>query len=377
MGVKVYEDAVKRVLERIDGTIQQVGEGREGFPIFADPETGKWVLHPGAGGYWCGLLLLAGLISGEDKYKQMAKGTAQSLERDLSLNALFKGTLSYYGWYLGYLFFKDEELRALAHKGAHSVAEMYNAAAGILSSGPDYMESGGHSLGWTETQIDTLPMIPILFWASKDLDRKDYYHMGVSHVKKLIEWCMRDDGAILQSACFDPGTGALIRAFTHKGISDESIWARAMAWGILGFPIVYHFTKDRFFLDAAVRASDWFLDHLPEDHIPFYDFDDPDIPNAEKDTSAAAMAASGMIKMARLGAGRKYLEAGEGIVTALATRYLTPVSPEDKRPTGILTNSCYFKRGGEIHGANCELVWGTLHFLEALILLTSDLKELF
>ena len=101
-------------------------------------------------------------------------------------------------------------------------------------------------------------------------------------------------------------------------------------------------------LEAAERGADWWIAHVPEDRVAFWDFDDPAIPNTERDTAATAVASSGLLKLAKAAkdkaARAKYRAAAEATITALVTHYLTPTSPADKRAPGILTESCFNKR---------------------------------
>jgi unsaturated chondroitin disaccharide hydrolase len=369
--INLYDDAINRILVRVNETLDQV---REEYPHFADPETGLWTTTKSGdwtGGYWCGMLWLSSIITNDDKYRERGKRWALRLEPRIQSDTVFKGFLFYYAWVLGHLLFKDEELRTLAHRGAKSLANMYNRKAGIIPLGHEAEEAEKVGLG--ETNIDSLIPLPVLFWASKDLGRKEFYDIALNHAKKLMTFCVREDGSICQSATFDPNDGRMVKRYTHKGYSEDSTWARAQAWGIQGFTLAYIYTRDAEFLDMAAKAADYFIDRLPDDRVPFYDFDDPRIPNVEKDTSAAAITASAMVKMAKLGKGEKYKVAAEEIVDSLIRNYLTPVSKEDKRPVGILTNGCYNKRIGL--ATKNELIWGDYYLLEALSLLSTKIKE--
>jgi unsaturated chondroitin disaccharide hydrolase len=101
-------------------------------------------------------------------------------------------------------------------------------------------------------------------------------------------------------------------------------------------------------LEAAERGADWWIAHVPKDRVAFWDFDDPAIPDTERDTAATAVASSGSLKLAKAAKGEaaraKYRAVAEATITALVTHYLTPTSPADKRAPGILTESCFNKR---------------------------------
>ena len=88
----------------------------------------------------------------------------------------------------------------------------------------------------------------------------------------------------------------MLRRYTHKGIRDDSTWARAQAWAVAGYTLMFLCTGEHDSLDVAMRTADWWMAHAPSDRAAFWDFDDPEIPETNRDTSATAIvAASGSI----------------------------------------------------------------------------------
>ena len=97
----------------------------------------------------------------------------------------------------------------------------------------------------------------------------------MSHARRHIEFCVREDGSVCQSASFDPQTGHLLRRYTHKGVRDDSTWTRAQAWATVGYAVMHVWTQEREFLEAATQTADWWLAHAPTDRVAFWDFDSP------------------------------------------------------------------------------------------------------
>jgi unsaturated chondroitin disaccharide hydrolase len=158
----------------------------------------------------------------------------------------------------------------------------------------------------------------------------------------------------------------MLRRYTHKGIRDDSTWARAQAWAVLGYTLMFRWTGDRDFLDVATRTADWWVSHAPSDRVAFWDFDDPDIPSTNRDTSATAIVATSLLKLGSLvpgERGRRYRQAGEATTRMLAEHYL------DAR--GILSHGCYNRRIGL--ATQHELIWGSYFLFEALAVLTGSL----
>lgn len=136
------------------------------------------------------------------------------------------------------------------------------------------------------------------------------------------------------------------------------------AWAVNGFTMAYRETGDRRLLDAARRVSDWFIDHLPPDRVPYWDFDAPGIPDAPRDSSAAAIATSGLLELAALepdpGRAAGYRGAAESIITSLsAAPYL---APEGASQAILLHGTQDFPRGNFDTG----LAFGDYYFVEAL-----------
>jgi unsaturated chondroitin disaccharide hydrolase len=191
--------------------------------------------------------------------------------------------------------------------------------------------------------------------------------MAVSHARRHIEFCIRGDGSVCQSASFDPQTGHMIWRYTHKGVRDNSTWTRAQAWAMVGYAVMHLWTRERGFLDVATRVADWWLAHVPADWVAFWDFDDPAVPDTNRDTSGTAIAAAALLKLAALAPEEpqraRYQAAAEATVTALVERYL------DER--GILSHGCYNKRINL--ATQNELIWGSYYLFEALHVLSGAL----
>ncbi|HLI78941.1 MAG TPA: hypothetical protein VKV03_03100, partial [Candidatus Binataceae bacterium] len=192
--------------------------------------------------------------------------------------------------------------------------------------------------------------------------------IATSHAHRHIEFCMRPNGSICQSASFDSATGAMLRRYTHKGISDTSTWARAQAWGMLGWALSAQWCEDASFLEPAEKAAEWWIAHVPSDRVAYWDFDDPAIPHTNRDTSATAIAAASLLKLSALSREKRkrdaWREAAEATVRALIDSHLG----ED----GGLWDGCFNKRIGL--ATRHELVWGTYYLFEALQVLAGRLE---
>jgi rhamnogalacturonyl hydrolase YesR len=166
---------------------------------------------------------------------------------------------------------------------------------------------------------------------------------------------------------YDTITGKVTSRGTHQGYADNTAWARGQAWGIYGFTTMYRETQDIKYLNLAKNMSDFYLTHpnMPNDLVPYWDFNDPEIPNnVPRDASAAAIVASGLLEMSTyLGQeGKTYFSAAEKIIQSLSTNYRT--NAKDKH-SFILKHSVGNKpKNAEV---DVPLNYADYYYLEALL----------
>jgi unsaturated chondroitin disaccharide hydrolase len=375
----LWNAAIERVLARVQDTTRRV---REGFPHWADADTGEWVTTPDGdwtGGYWLGVLWLAHHATGDARYLRWAEPLMERLRSRIEGETVFKAFPFYYGASLGSILARHATARELALDCARSLAKLYDPTLRLIPLGRQ-AEEGSH-VGAAETSIDSLQAAPFLFWAASESGDRMLHEAGSSHAARVIALHLREDGSFIQSSSLDPRSGELIKHYTHKGVSDTSTWGRAQAWGVLFSAMSYiRGPGEASWLAAAIRGADWWIEHVPADRVAFWDFDDPAIPNTERDTAATAIAASALLKLGATtpteSLRARYRECAEATVEALVTRYLTPTSPDDRRIPGILTESCFNKRRDarpQDAASRCEFIVADYYLLESLLVLAGKL----
>jgi unsaturated chondroitin disaccharide hydrolase len=155
--------------------------------------------------------------------------------------------------------------------------------------------------------IDNMMNLEMLFWATKHSGDSLYYNIAVNHADKTMENHFRKDYSSYHEVIYDEKTGNVKAQITNQGAADESSWARGQAWGLYGYAVMYRETKDSKYLKHAKHIADYILNHpnLPTDKIPYWDFNAPDIPNALRDSSAAAVIASALLELSTYAKGKK------------------------------------------------------------------------
>lgn len=229
-----------------------------------------------------------------------------------------------------YALTRDPHAKQVIMTAAAHLAGRFNPKVGATQSWDVHATRGPRASWKFPVIVDNLMNLPLLFWASSHGGDPAWRRMAERHALTSLHAHLRPDGSTAHVALFDPETGALERTVTAQGYSDSSVWSRGQAWAIYGFGSAYRQTHDRRLLDGAERAADWFISHLPPDGVPYWDFSDPAIPDAPRDASAAAIAASGLLQLARVTSGpasRRYRLAAEHILTSLCTSYLSRGTP--------------------------------------------------
>lgn len=346
----------------------------DGFPVYADPETAAWTTAPDGfwtGGFWTGSLWLAFHATGEMELRRDASSWTARLEPRANSETVLRGLLFWYGAGVGSQLTADPETARIALAGARGLADSYRPAAQLIPLGNAFGEDAGSSE--LKTNIDGVAgTAALLGWASDRTHDSFFRDIAAAHVQRHRELCVRADGSVSQAASVDPRTGAALRHYTQKGLSDASTWSRGQAWAMLAFAQATRWLSSDF-SDVAVQVANWWIDHLPPSNVAAWDFDDPAHDKAKRDTSATAIAASALLKLAVLTPQHapRYKPAAEKMVEALVDHHLTPVDAQDARPAGMLLDGCYNHQTSwaDAH----ELVWGDYFLLEAFLALTDRL----
>ncbi len=216
--------------------------------------------------------------------------------------------------------------------------------------------------------IDIMMNVPLIFYAARETGDRDLYELAVAHCRTTERTLVRPDGSTAHEGIFDPDTGAFLRQSTHQGLRADSSWTRGLAWSLYGFGTVFTYTHDPADLQVARRNADCFLARCPAGLVPPWDFDVPEGPDRIDDSSAAAIAASGLWNLAELTepgrpvARRRYRHATLTILDSLCTdRYLAWADPGWE---GVLKHGVY-----HFHkklGVDESVMWGEFFFLEAV-----------
>ncbi|KZP01217.1 glycoside hydrolase family 88 protein [Calocera viscosa TUFC12733] len=151
-----------------------------------------------------------------------------------------------------------------------------------------------------EVIMDNMQNLVLFLFTASLNGNQTLVDMAMSHANKTIENHVRADGSSFHVVDYDPTTGDVQWRGTAQGYSNSSTWSRGQAWGIYGFATMYNFTRVQTYLDTSRRMADYFVSNLPEAGVPYWDFDAPLSTSPTYDTSAATIAASGLLFLSTL-----------------------------------------------------------------------------
>jgi unsaturated chondroitin disaccharide hydrolase len=215
--------------------------------------------------------------------------------------------------------------------------------------------------------IDVMMNVGIIFFAARETQDAALRRVAMDHCLTTRRVLGRGDGSTAHEGIFDVETGAFLRQSTHQGYRGDSCWSRGLAWSLYGFGTAYRYSRDRRFLETAELNADFFVEQTPRDGVPPWDYDAPADQRVQLDSSAAAIAASGLIDLASFTASRAKMRlyrdtAFQILETLTGEEYLARTSAGWE---GILKRGVYHIHRGL--GVDESVMWGEYFFVEALI----------
>lgn len=368
----MWKLAIEDAVEKTRNNINRFGEL---FPHVS--MNGKYELNDNndwTNGFWSGLLWLCYEYSNEPIFEEKAKKTVESFQNRLNKNSV----LDHHD--IGFLYSLSSKAQWIIEKNVAARELTLQAADKLLSR---WREKGQYLQAWGSRDdeqeggriiIDCLLNLPLLFWASEQTCDPKYQNIAIAQANKSRRYLVRGDDSSYHTFFFNQETGEPIGGATHQGYTNGSTWTRGQAWGIYGFALSYHYTKNPSYLKTAKRVSKYFIEHLPEDHVSYWDFCAPVDGNTPRDSSATSIAVCGLLELISHlqedDPDRTYFEdAIHKMMKSLVENYSTK---SEKDAEGLLKHGSY-----HVHGnlaTDDYMIWGDYFYLEALMRLEKNHK---
>lgn len=249
---------------------------------------------------------------------------------------------------------------AVIVRAAAALASRWVPQVGAVRSwdGPD---------GQVTVIVDSLVNLELLFAGARLGGRAEWRELAVAHALTVAREHVRPDGSTTHVVRFDEATGRPVWRGTVQGLHDGSTWARGQSWAVYGFTGAWRESGDRRLLEAARRTADWAVEHLPGDGVPFWDYDVPTDPgpslDTTRDTTAAAVLASGLLELARTDPdpSRRATYAAEGL------RVLRSLAGPGYLARGTGSPAILLHGHHDATYADAGVTYGDYYLLEALL----------
>ena len=261
----------------------------------------------------------------------------------------------------GYRLTQDEHYKEVLLQSARTLATRFKPAAGII-------RSWDHSTTkWAcPVIIDNMMNLELLFWATKESKDSTFYRIAVNHARTTMKHHFRPDFSSYHVIDYDTITGQVLKKNTHQGFADESAWSRGQAWALYGYTMCYRETRLPEFLEQAQNIEKYLFTHpnMPEDLIPYWDFDAPGIPDEPRDVSAATVIASALYELSLYDRekGERYRSNADKIIENLTKHYRATL----KKDNGFLLLHSTGTKPTNTE-VDVPIVYADYYFIEALM----------
>ncbi|WP_436415493.1 glycoside hydrolase family 88 protein [Petrimonas sp.] len=312
-------------------------------------------------GFFPGSLWYIYELTGDEKWKPLATKYTEALDTIQYFTGNHDvGFMIYCSYGNGLRLSGNEAYKNVIINAAKSLSTRFIPGAGIIQSW-----NANQSKDWEcPVIIDNMMNLELLFEATKLSGDSSFHKIAITHADNTIKNHYRPDYGSWHVIDYSKTDGTVRHRNTHQGYSDESTWSRGQSWGVYGYILCYRETKDQKYLDQAEKALEFIADNpnYPEDGVPYWDYDSPDIPNTYRDASAGSILASALYELSTYSSKKDYKAWADKIVTTLA-------SPEYRAEAGENGDFILMHSVGSLpHNSEVDvpLNYADYYFLEAL-----------
>ncbi len=225
--------------------------------------------------------------------------------------------------------------------------------------------------------IDCLLNLPLLYWATEETGEEKYRQVAEKHIHTALANVIRPDFSTWHTFFFNRETGAPDHGATCQGYRDGSAWARGQAWGVYGTAVGYKYTKRESYIPIFKGVTEYFLRHLPEDLVPYWDLEFGDgNEDQPRDSSSASIAACGMLEMAKYLPSKEaayYISIAKRLMKSVVDHYAVK---DPSQSNGLVLHSTYSNHSPyntcNHYGVDECNIWGDYFYMEALTRLYKD-----
>lgn len=298
----------------------------------------------------------------DNYWKQKAEEFTAPIEREkMNGGTHDMGFKVYCSFGNGYRLTKSKSYRDILLQSAATLITRYKDRVGCI-------RSWDHSRDKWECPviIDNMMNLELLYWAFKETGDSTYYKIAVNHARTTMKNHFREDYSSYHVVDYDTITGQVLHKHTHQGYAHESAWSRGQAWGLYGYTMCYRETKLPEFLEQAKHIANYIFTSktLPEDLIPYWDYNAPDIPNEPRDVSASTVTACALYELSMYDAENAslYKKRADKIMENLTKNYRATLKGD--RGFLLLHSTGAASSNSEV---DVPIIYADYYFLEGLL----------
>lgn len=325
-------------------------------------------------GFWTGEIWLAYEYTKDERLREAAEIQIDSylerINKKIAVDHHDMGFLYSPSCVAGYKLIGSQKGKEAALKAADQLISRYHPVGEFIQAWGSLNEPENYRL-----IIDCLLNLPLLYWATEETGNSKYREIAEKHIHTAIKNVIREDYSTWHTFFFNMETGEPDHGATCQGYRDGSAWARGQAWGVYGSALAYKYTKKEEYIEIFKKVTEYYLEHLPVDMVPYWDleFIDGEEP---RDSSSASIVVCGMLEMA------KYLEKQDtDYYTSLAKKIMKSLVDnyavkDSSLSNGLVLHSTYSKHSPyntcNHYGVDECNSWGDYFYMEALTRLSKD-----
>ncbi|MDD6762991.1 MAG: glycoside hydrolase family 88 protein [Clostridiales bacterium] len=318
-------------------------------------------------GFWSGLMWLMYSETHDDDFKETAVNGEKLLDKAFEKYELLHHDVGFM-WHLSaganYRLTGDLKARNKNLFAASILASRYNINASYIRAW-----NGRDVEGWSI--IDCMMNIPLLYWASKELNDDNLKNIATAHADMALRDHIRDDGSVNHIVEHDVTTGNVVQIHGGQGYSKNSCWSRGAAWAVYGTILSYIHTQKQEYLDAAIKTADYFIENSKKTQYKvLVDFRQPSEP-VYYDSTAGVCAACGLLEIAKYvpeDQAKNYTEAAINLLKATDENFCD----YDENTDALVLCGTERYPLENMNGVHIPIIYGDFFYVEALLKLKGN-----
>lgn len=374
---RLHKPSIKR--EEIEQALQFSSEQiRNNLPMFTEQFQNAYSVNgfyepiPNTywtTGFWTGEIWLAYEYTNDPVFRQAAEVQIHSflerIEKKIEVDHHDMGFLYSPSCVAGYKLVGSEEGKKAAIMAADQLISRFHPVGEFIQAWGTMDAPENYRL-----IIDCLLNLPLLYWASEETKDNKYREIAEKHIHTAIANVIREDYSTWHTFFFDMKTGKPDHGATCQGYRDGSAWARGQAWGVYGCALAYRYTKKAEYIEIFKHVVDYYVNHLPEDLVPYWDLEFTDGEEQPRDSSSASIVACGLLEMACYLSEEDALYYKELAMQFMKAVYDHYAVKDHQESNGLVLHSTYSNQSPyntcDHKGVDECNSWGDYFYMEAL-----------